>query len=359
MTRPQSRSSGTIEVHYTYCHLLHAGAVDHELGWVAEELARHGATLSYFLSSPAPDFYPHYTHGLDSLFRFGGVIPPIHVKAELTDTVLLGLQWFWEGGGMLVRAGGDIRCVADLAGKRVGLSRSLNRTKVDYRRITEERGIDLLLRLNGMSRDDLRIVDRPYADDWYEGPGMMEPRQDLMDFWRAYGVPADLLQRPLQHEVEAGVIDACFVTDPFGLEYAGSDSVRLVGSLARHPDRTLQIGGTPYALTCTRRFADAHPELVTAYLRGLVRAGRWCNADKPAMADLLEATGFFPPAATVLPAAGQLDLVPNLSPANLAAAGALKEWMLRGGYIRRDFDVEDWAAPGFLAEALRELDGRD
>ncbi len=239
------------------------------------------------------------------------------MKADLVDTVLLGLQWFWEGGGMLVRADDGIESMADLAGRRVGLSRSLNTAKVDYRRVTEEQGIDLLLRLHGMRRDDLRIVDCPFPDDWYEGPGMAGPVPDLLDFWRLYGVPADLLQRPLQPELEAGVIDACFVTDPFGLEYADSESVRLVGSLARQPDRTLQVGGAPYALTCTRRFADEHPELVTAYLRGLVRTGRWCNAETQAMAALLEATGFFPPVATVLPAIEDLDFVPSLSAVGL------------------------------------------
>ena len=158
--------------------------------------------------------------------------------------------------------------MADLAGRRVGLSRSLNAAKVDYRRVTEERGLELLLRLHDMRRDDLQIVDRPFPDDWYEGHAMAEPLPDLLDFWRAYGVQADLLQRPLQPDLEAGAIDACFVTDPFGLEYADSESVRLVGSLAGGRDRTLQVGGAPYALTCTRRFADEHPELVTAYLQG-------------------------------------------------------------------------------------------
>jgi ABC-type nitrate/sulfonate/bicarbonate transport system substrate-binding protein len=350
-------SASQPELRYTYCHLLHAGIVDHELGWAAEELASRRSRLSYFLSSPTPDFYPHYTHGLTDLFRFGGCIPAIHVKADLVDTLLLGLQWFWEGGGMLVRADDGIRRMADLAGRRVGLSRSLNTAKVDYRRITEERGLELLLRLHGMRRDSLHIVDCPFSDDWYEGPGMAEPLPDLLDFWRAYGVQADLLQRPLQQELETGAIDACFVTDPFGLEYADSRSVRLVGSLARQPDRTLQVGGAPYALTCTRQFADEHPQLVTCYLRGLVRAGRWCNADPAAAVSLLEATGFFPPAVTMLRAVERLDLVPNLSVTNLNALATVKDWMRERGHIRTDFDVGRWAAPEFLASALRDLDG--
>jgi ABC-type nitrate/sulfonate/bicarbonate transport system substrate-binding protein len=342
-------------VTYTYCHLLHAGNVDHELGWAEEELARSGADLRYFLSAPKPDFYPHYTHGLADLFRYGGCIPAIHVKAELADTVLLGLQWFWEGGGMLVRADDDARCLADLAGRTVGLSRSLNSTKVDYRRVTEAQGIDLLLRLNGMREDSLRIVDCPYADDWYEGAAMTRPMPDLHDFWRAYGVTPDLLQRPLQADLESGRIDACFATDPFGEGYPASGRVRLVSSLEECHDPTLQVGGAPYALTCTRSFADEHPELVTAYLRGLVRAGLWANAEPEGMAALLEETGFFPPAATVLRAAGDLDLVPNLSGTNLAAIAATKDAMLRSGHLLHDFDVGEWAAPGFLATARREL----
>jgi len=356
VSRMYAASPGEVQVFYTYCHLVHAGSVDHELGWVAEELARHGAMLTYLLSVQEPDFYPHYTHGLESLFRFGGCIPAIHVKADLVDTVLLGLQWFWEGGGMLVRADDEIRGMADLAGRRVGLSKSLNAAKVDYRRVTEERGLELLLRMHDMRREDLRIVDRPFPDDWYEGRGMAEPLPDLLDFWRVYGVQADLLQRPLQPDLEAGAIDACFVTDPFGWEYAGSRSVRLVGSLARQPDRTLQVGGAPFALTCTRRFANEHPELVTAYLRGLVLAGRWWNADPVAAATLLEATGFFPPAAMMLPAVERLDLVPNLSAANLSALAAVKGWMRAHGHISSDFDVDAWAAPEFLATALRGLD---
>jgi hypothetical protein len=35
--------------------------------------------------------------------------------------------------------------------------------------------------------------------------------------------------------------------------------------------------------------------------------------------------------------------------------GVAKDFMLRHGYIKRDFDVEKWAAPEFLEKAAREL----
>ena len=47
--------------------------------------------------------------------------------------------------------------------------------------------------------------------------------------------------------------------------------------------------------------------------------------------------------------------MPNLSPLNLAAVNIGKEFMLKHGYIKNDFDVNEWAAPEFLEQAGREL----
>ena len=41
-------------------------------------------------------------------------------------------------------------------------------------------------------------------------------------------------------------------------------------------------------------------------------------------------------------------MVPSLSPKNLAQIEIGKNFMLAHGYIKRDFDVETWAAPEFL-----------
>ncbi|MCC6413805.1 MAG: hypothetical protein IT270_19305, partial [Saprospiraceae bacterium] len=50
-----------------------------------------------------------------------------------------------------------------------------------------------------------------------------------------------------------------------------------------------------------------------------------------------------------------VDLVPNLSPLNLAAVEIGKDFMFSHGYIKHDFDVNEWAAPEFLEQAAREL----
>ena len=74
---------------------------------------------------------------------------------------------------MLVRARDDIYRMADLKGKKIGLSKSLNTIKNDWWRIQEHQGIELMLRINGMTMDDVEIVEFPYADDWYNDPAMV------------------------------------------------------------------------------------------------------------------------------------------------------------------------------------------
>jgi hypothetical protein len=48
-------------------------------------------------------------------------------------------------------------------------------------------------------------------------------------------------------------------------------------------------------------------------------------------------------------------MVPNLSAQNMAMVNIGKDFMLKHGYIKNDFDVEKWAAPEFLAQAAKEL----
>ena len=164
------------EVYYTNCPLISASNVDQELGWMKEEFKKLGVTYLYLRSTRENDWYPHYVHNLDNLMRFGGCFPPIHVQADIRRTRLLGRDARAdEGGVMMVRSRDDIYRMKDLKGKKIGLSKSQNIIKNDWWRIQEHQGIELMLRMNDMTRKDVEIVEFPYPDDWYDKPGDAGP----------------------------------------------------------------------------------------------------------------------------------------------------------------------------------------
>jgi len=131
------------EVYYTNCPLVSASNVDQELGWTREEFKKIGVKYAFLRSVRENNWYPHYIHNLDNLIRFGGLFPPVAVNADIRRTRLLGVTHApREGGVMLVRARDDIYRMAELKGKKIGLSRSQNKVKTDGWGIQEEQGIE-------------------------------------------------------------------------------------------------------------------------------------------------------------------------------------------------------------------------
>ena len=101
--------------------------------------------------------------------------------------------------------------------------------------------------------------------------------------------------------------------------------------------------------------AEQHPELVVAFLKGMIRVGRWANEHKHAAAVILNKQTYYLDVEDTYRGIKDVDMVPNLSPQNLAAIDIGKDFMLKHGYIKNDFDVSKWAAPQFLEQAAKEL----
>lgn len=117
---------------------------------------------------------------------------------------------------MLVRSRDDIYRMTDLRGKKIGLTKSMNTIKNDWWRIQEEQGIELMLRLNGMTRDDVEIVEFAYADDWYDDPEMLDPMNNPSELWLKRDHKRDLAFRPLEPALEKGEVDAIYTqSKPF------------------------------------------------------------------------------------------------------------------------------------------------
>ncbi len=345
------------EVYYTNCPLISASNVDQELGWTKEIFKKMGVHYLYLRAREENNWYPHYVHNMDNLIRFGGLFPPIHVNADIRRTKLLGVTQVYEGGVMMVRSRDDIYTMKELKGKKIGLSRSQNQIKTDWWGIQEEQGIELMLRMNGMTRDDVEIVEFPYPDDWYDVPEMMgPPMENPSELWLKRDHKHDLAFRPLETALENGVIDAMYSQSKvLSVLSETTGKFKSIEDLSRYPDWTLQVANVPAAITCTVEMAEQHPELVVAFLKGMIKVGRWANEHKQAAASILDKQTFYRDVEDTYEGIRRVDMVPNLSPQNLVSVAIGKDFMLSHGYIKNDFDVNEWAAPEFLEQAAREL----
>ena len=359
--RQQVKKGNTVpldwnEVYYTNCPLVSASNVDQELGWTREEFKKIGVRYAFLRSRRENDWYPHYIHNLDNLIRFGGLFPPVDVHADIRRTRLLGATHVYEGGCMLVRARDPIYRMKDLKGKKIGLTKSLNTIKNDWWRIQEEQGIELMLMLNDMTRDDVEIVEFPYPDDWYDKPEMLAPMDNPSELWLKRDHKHDLAFRPLEPALEAGKVDAIYTQSVvFERLQEATGKFKAVEDLSRYPDWTLQVANVPAVITCTEEMAEQHPELVLAFMKGMIKVGRWANENKHAAAAILDKQTFYLDAEHTYRHIKNVDMVPNLSPQNLAAIEIGKDFMFSHGYIENDFDVHEWAAPEFLEQAAEEL----
>jgi ABC-type nitrate/sulfonate/bicarbonate transport system substrate-binding protein len=345
----KASSSPAVETLYTICPVLTAANVALELGWLEEEFRRAGAKPVYLRSlENNAGWIPHYTHARDNLFRDGGAIPTIRARADLTKTKLIGLTWAQQGGQILVKASSGIRRVADLKGRRIGLFHSLNANKIDFVRATAERGILLALELAGLSRRDVEIVDIDDAD----APTFSIAAKPA-DLW----AQSRAKRHTVKHEADLRAlsedrVEAVYSQPGRSHELVKNGEYTVIEDLARYPDWTLQVANGPYTIAVNTEFAERNPEIVVAYLRASIRAGRWINQHPSAAAEIFTRTTFNHDAGVVGQLLAGLDLVPNLSPKNLAAIDIQKKFLLERGYIKNDFNVRDWADSSYLERAL-------
>jgi ABC-type nitrate/sulfonate/bicarbonate transport system substrate-binding protein len=334
-----------------------ANNIDQELGWCREEYKKIGVEYAYFRHAPENNWYPHYIHNLDNLIRFGGLYPPIHVHADIRRTVLLGATWVHEGGCMAVRARDSIFRMRDLRGKKIGISKSLNTIKNDWWRIQEHMGIENMLMLHDMTMDDVELVEFPYPDDWYDKPEMLvPPMNNPSELWMRRDHKHDLAFRPLESALLDGTVDAIYTQSKvFQHLQEATGRLKMIEDLSRYPDWTIQVANTPAVITCTDVMADEHPELVVAYMKAMIKVGRWANDHKRAAAVILNRQTFYRDADDTYEGIKHVDLVPSLSAQNIECVKIGKDFMVSHGYVHNDFDVDQWARPEFLEQAFVEV----
>lgn len=214
----------------------------------------------------------------------------------------------------------------------------------------------LMLRVNGMTWDDVDMVEFPYPDDWYDNAEMLRPLYNPSEWQLARDHKHDLAFRPLEQALLDGKVDAIYTqSKPFQHLQEATGKIKAIEDLSLRPDWTLQVANIPAVITCTDVMAEEHPELVVAFMKGMIRVGRWSNEHKHAAAAILNKQTYYLDLEDTYRGIKHIDMVPNLSPQNLASIEIGKDFMLEHGYIKNDFDVYEWAAPEFAEQAAKEL----
>jgi ABC-type nitrate/sulfonate/bicarbonate transport system substrate-binding protein len=340
------------EAIYTICPVLVASHIAVHKGWLEAELKRAGGSLKYLWSMPQADWLSHFNHTLPNQFRDGGNIPAIHARSEGQRTKLIGLTFSTDGGQILTRVDSEINKVADLKGRKIGLYKRVSTDRVDFWRGTAERGILLALDLAGLKREEVNIVDLPVSGPDYPSADPTRNPAERFGAWSAQ--PGSHFQVEIE-ALLAGKVDAIYANRGRAHRFQAEGKVKLIEDLGSRPDWTLQVANAPFTITVSEKLAEEHPEIVVAYLRAAIKAGRWIESHRDEAADIFgQIISHWAGKCVLRSELQKYHFVPNLSPKNLAGVEVEKRFLLRQGYLRQDFEVKDWAAPQYLDQALKE-----
>ena len=176
------------------------------------------------------------------------------------------------------------------------------------------------------------------------------------ELWMRRDHKRDLAFRPLETALLDGTVDAIYTQSKvFQHLQEATGKLKMIVDLSKLPDWTLQVANTPAVITCTDVMAKEHPELVVAYMKAMIKVGRWANEHKRAAAVILNRQTFYLDAEDTYEGIKHVDMVPSLSAQNLECIKIGKDFMVSHGYIKNDFDVDEWAAPEFLEQAAMEV----
>lgn len=323
------------QIWYTRCPVPTPVGLASQLGFLDETFAREGITLSSIIDSKDRDIRSsHFNHHLDYSFRHGGNVPPIRARSEGKRTRLVGITWTDEFQAIVTLPGTGIKTTRDLVGRRFGIARRPPGI-VDFMAATALKGLVSALSLEGLSPNDLEMIDIPLPDtvlDNRDGPHLYGLRNR-----QAYGPEIAALLR--------GEVDAIYLKGTAGISAANLFATHTVVEFGFHPDPKIRINsGSPRILTVDERLAEDRPDLVALLLGTLRRTGTWAeNHPDDVRRFVAREVGASEEAVA---AANGPDLHRHLGiglePELVGPISHYKDFLHEWGYLAADFAIKDW-----------------
>ena len=343
---------------YTRCPAPTAASVAIRQGWLEEEFAPDGIPVRSIAEAPdEATRLAHYSHDHPALFRFGGYVPPLQAMARGVDLRIIGLNWHDRVAGFYTLpehplAARRLEGPLALKGARIALP-IRKRDNTDWWRATVLAGIEHLLAISGMSRDQITIVpieiDRAYYDDATAGP---EARASLWGSRSQFAV-----QREEVAALYRGQVDAIYSDAALSAILTATTGAIPVLRLRGYEDDSEAGFGHPIVLTVSAALLASRPDLVDRWMARLLGAQDWVRghisetrrmfANDTGLPEALLDHGYSPRLVD------QVDV--SLAPARVALVRKKYEHLLKHGFLARDFDFDAMIDHGPLTRSLRAL----
>ena len=329
------------ELWYTRCPVPTTSGIAQHFRWLHREFDRNGIALeSIRASQDRAVRNSHYDHTHPNMFREGGNVPPLWARSHGRDTAVVGITWVDEEQVILVRGDSDIQHISELKGRRLGLPKHDSQI-VDIGRAQDLRGLLTALELANIARDDVAFVDLAGGDfDLREQGDRAEPQH--------LGGQA-LLE---------GTADAIYAKGAVSASLIAEHGFRALLDINANPDPFVRVNaGTPRPITVDRTLASEHPEVVARYLAVLLRTAEWArsNRDDVVLAVASETGKSVEAVRRGFGNKLHLSLTPSLSDQYVKGLELQKDFLLREGFLPRDFDFDTWILrePLLIAQTLK------
>jgi ABC-type nitrate/sulfonate/bicarbonate transport system substrate-binding protein len=329
------------EFNYTICPVANASYIAANHGFLKERLEKIGYTPVKLQTLEQEHWVEHFNYQNDRLFREGGNTPPIWAKSRGAEPVLIGLNLIPGQQAILVREDSDIKTVADLKGKKLGVPDRINVT-IDHQKTATLEGFENALKSAGLKNEDVEWVFIKDETPDYPGGARWTFKTGL-DF----------------EALDKGEVDAVFIKLSASERVLESGKYRKIINIVADQDSVDPVNNEwPNVLTVSRKLAEEEPEVVVEYLKAAIVAARWAKDHKDEAEELLAEQTF----STVeqyrraYPADFYKQLEPNFSEAGLKSLQTRAQFLYDHGFTDKVVDVNAWADKSFLERALKELE---
>jgi sulfonate transport system substrate-binding protein len=313
---------------YTRCPVPTTSGLAQHFRWLHDEFARVGITLESIRASADRSVrVSHFDHSHPNMFREGGNVPPIWARGLGRDTAVVGITWVDEEQLILVRGDSDIRDLAQLRGRKLGLPKHASQI-VDIGRGQDLRGLLTALKLGGIARNEVEFVDLDGEDF-----DLREHRDERPHL----GAEALL----------AGKADAIYAKGAVGATLVEQHGFRAVLDINREADPLLRVNaGTPRPITVDATLAREHPEVVARYLAVLQQTSAWAKSHPQEVVTAIAAETGASEAAVRRGFGEHLHEHFDVTLTGLALTGLrLQQEFLVGEGLVQAFDFDAWINP--------------